>query len=91
MFGKKRKQFGARVLKFEEAISWGREVVWIQLRSDTCAIPVHYYLEHSPFLRFCNEELGLMFKVKKDWYGKTWRCFDVNPEDEDRFPWEEAS
>ena len=35
--------------------------------------------------------LGLMFKVKKDWYGKTWRCFDVNPEDEDRFPWEEAS
>ena len=82
----------AKVLSFEEAIGWNRKQVWIQTRDMSVSLPAVYVLENTPWLRFRYEDENgpLMFYVKKAWYGKTWRCFDMFPEDEDLYPWEEA-
>lgn len=82
----------ARILRFEEAIQYHRKTVWIQTRDMCGSLPVEYAMENAPWVRFRfltgNDEM--MFLVKKEWYGKTWRCFDIAPEDEDSFLWEEV-
>ena len=80
----------ARVLTLEEAIEPGRKRVWIQLREMSCAMAAKYVAEHAPFLRFRDPELEMEIEVRADYYGKTWRCFDTCPLDEDAHPWEDG-
>ncbi len=69
-----------RALKFEQAIEWHRLVVWIQLRGmNGEALPVIYNLEQAPFVRFKSLDSRMGIEVRRDYYGKTWRCFDENP------------
>ena len=71
---------GIRVLNFEQAIEWHRLVVWIQLREmNGGALPVMYNLERVPFVRFKSLDSSMGIEVRRDYYGKTWRCFDDNP------------
>lgn len=74
---------GARLLTFEQAIEWRREKVWIEFREmPGTVLPAVYNLEHAPFVRFRIEgmELQLNCEVRRDYYGKTWRCFAADPE-----------
>lgn len=69
----------ARVLKLEEAIRWNRKVIWLETREDAQVLPVTYYAEHMPFLRFDCEDRVAMIEVRAEFYGKTWRCWDLDP------------
>lgn len=81
----------AKVLTLEQAIEWGRENVWIQLRYWSCALKVHYCLERMPWLRFRDDgALNMEIQVRGDMYGITWRCFDEMPEDEDSYEWDDG-
>lgn len=80
----------ARVLTLEEAIDPGMKRVWIQLREMSCAMAARYAAEHAPFLRFRDPELEMEIEVRAEYYGKTWRCFDVCPLNEDAHPWEDG-
>jgi len=80
----------ARVLTLEEAIDPGRKRVWIQLREMTCAMAARYSAEQKPFLRFMDQELEMVIEARAEYYGKTWRCFDRCPINEDAHPWEDG-
>lgn len=69
----------AKVLKLEEAIRWNRKVIWLETREDAQVLPVTYYAEHMPFLRFDCEDRVAMIEVRAEFYGKTWRCWDRDP------------
>lgn len=69
----------AKVLKLEEAIRWNRKVIWLETREDAKVLPVTYYAEHVPFLRFDCEDRVAMIEVRAEFYGKTWRCWDRDP------------
>ena len=69
----------AKVLKLEEAIQYNRKVIWMEMRETAGVVPVTYYAEHAPFLRFDAEDRVLMIEVRADMYGKTWRCWDQDP------------
>ena len=69
----------AKVLKLEEAAEWNQKVIWMEMRETQGAIPVTFYAERAPFLRFNAEDRVLMIEVRVDYYGKTWRCWDRDP------------
>lgn len=69
----------ARILKLDEVIQWNRKVIWLETRTDTDAVPVTYYAEHVPFLRFDAEDRVMMIEARAAYYGKTWRCWDRDP------------
>lgn len=68
-----------RVLEFGEAIQYDRKVMWIEFRETPGVIPVTYYAEHMPFLKFDAEDRMAMFSVRAEWYDVTWRCWDKKP------------
>lgn len=69
----------AKVLKLEEAAEWNQKVIWMEMREVQGAIPVTFYAERAPFLRFNAEDRVLMIEVRADYYRKTWRCWDRDP------------
>ncbi len=69
----------AMVLKLEEAIRWNQKTIWMELRETQGVIPVAYYAERIPFLRFDAQDRVAMIEVRADMYGKTWRCWDRDP------------
>lgn len=69
----------ARVLKLDEAMQWNRRVIWLETRESTEVLPVTFYAEHKPFLRFDCETRPAMMEVRAEYYGKTWRCWDRDP------------
>lgn len=72
---------GAKLLTFEEAIQWSRGVIWLEMREmNSGALPVTYYLEHAPFVRFKCDAFPATFEVRKEYYGKTWRCWSDRPD-----------
>ena len=68
-----------RVLEFSEAIQYDRKVMWIEFRETPGVIPVTYYAEKKPFLKFDAEDRMAMFSVRAEWYDVTWRCWDKKP------------
>lgn len=68
-----------RVLEFSEAIQYDRKVMWIEFRETPGVIPVTYYAEQKPFLKFDAEDRMAMFSVRAEWYDVTWRCWDKKP------------
>lgn len=80
-----------RVLTLEETLDWNREHLWLEMRWWPQAAPMRYAGEHLPWLKF--REFGgdrTVVEVRGDQYGKTWRCFDICPVDENCFPWEDG-
>ena len=80
----------AKVLTLEEALDWGRERVWIQLRGAGEPVETVYVLEKSPWLRFRNPDTGIEIIVRGSVYGKTWRCFDMEPKGTEGYAWEDG-
>ena len=68
----------ARVLKLEETIRHGK-VVWLELRETAGVVPVTFYTEHMPFLKYDAQDRVAMIEVRADYYRKTWRCWDQDP------------
>ena len=68
-----------RVLEFSEAIQYDQKVMWIEFRETPGVIPVTYYAEQKPFLKFDAEDRMAMFSVRAEWYDVTWRCWDKKP------------
>ena len=69
-----------RVLTLDEAIQYDRKVVWLETRDTAGVLPVTYYAEHMPFLRFDCEDRVAMIEVRGEYYGKTWRCWNMKPD-----------
>lgn len=69
----------AKVLKLSEAIEYNRRVIWLETRETKEVIPVTFYAEHKPFLRFDGEDRVAMIEVRPEYYGKTWRCWNLDP------------
>ena len=68
-----------RILELEECLEHGR-TVWIELREDGGkVVPVAFYDEHIPFLRFDAQDQVLMISVRAEYYGKFWRCWNAKP------------
>lgn len=80
----------ARILEFDEVTQSGKQVVWLELREMTGAMPVTYYAEHLPFLRFDCEDRVAMITVRTDYYGKTWRCWNRFEAGKTAAEWERA-
>lgn len=79
-----------RLLKLEETIENNREHMWLQMRYWPKAEPVAFTYEHTPWLIFRSwgTEERIRVEVKPEEYGKSWRCFNIWPADqENRFRW----
>ena len=68
----------AKVLKLEETIQQGR-VTWLELRETAGVIPVAFWAEHMPFLKYDAQDRVAMIEVRAEYYGKTWRCWSMAP------------
>ena len=70
----------ARTMALEECIRHDGLKMWMALRETPGpAVPVVFYSERIPFLRFDAQDRVLMISVRADYYGKTWRCWDAEP------------
>lgn len=70
----------ARTMALEECIRHDGVKMWMELREmPGQAVPVVYYSERIPFLRFDAQDRVLMISVRADYYGTTWRCWDADP------------
>lgn len=70
----------ARTMALEECIRHDGLKMWMELREmPGQTVPVVFYSERIPFLRFDAQDRVLMISVRADWYGKTWRCWDAEP------------
>ena len=68
----------ARVLKLEETFQHGK-VIWLELRETAGVIPVAFWAEHLPFLKYDAQDRVAMIEVRAEYYGKTWRCWSMAP------------
>ena len=70
----------ARTMVLDECIRHDGVKMWMELREmPGQAVPVVYYSERIPFLRFDAQDRVLMISVRADYYGTTWRCWDADP------------
>lgn len=69
----------ARVLKLEETLQHGK-VVWLELRETAGVIPVAFWAERMPFLKYDAQDRVAMIEVRAEYYRKTWRCWDQRPD-----------
>lgn len=70
----------ARTMALDECIRHDGVKMWMELREmPGQAVPVVYYSERIPFLRFDAQDRVLMISVRADYYGTTWRCWDADP------------
>ena len=73
-------EMAARTMALDECIRHDGVKMWMELREmPGQAVPVVYYSERIPFLRFDAQDRVLMISVRADYYGTTWRCWDVDP------------
>ena len=70
----------ARTMALDECIRHDGVKMWMELREmPGQAVPVVFYSERIPFLRFDAQDRVLMISVRADYYGTTWRCWDAEP------------
>ena len=70
----------ARTMALDECIRHDGLKMWMELREmPGQAVPVVFYSERIPFLRFDAQDRVLMISVRADYYGTTWRCWDADP------------
>ena len=68
----------AKVLKLNETMQPGRKT-WLELRETAGVIPVAFWAEHMPFLKYDAQDRVAMIEVRAEYYGKTWRCWSMAP------------
>ena len=68
----------AKVLKLNETMQPGKKI-WLELRETTGVIPVAFWAEHMPFLKYDAQDRVAMIEVRAEYYGKTWRCWSMAP------------
>lgn len=78
----------ARILEIGEAAEWNRKVIWMEMRETAGMMPVTFWAEKIPFLRFDCEDRTMMIEVRAEYYGKTWRCWDRRPDGQPVPDWE---
>ena len=70
----------ARTMALDECIRHDGVKMWMELwEMPGQAVPVVYYSERIPYLRFDAQDRVLMISVRADYYGTTWRCWDADP------------
>ena len=70
----------ARTMALEECIRHDGLKMWMELREmPGQTVPVVFYSERIPYLRFDAQDRVLMISVRADYYGMTWRCWDMEP------------
>ena len=73
-------EMAARTMALDECIRHDGVKMWMELREmPGQAVPVVFYSERIPFLRFDAQDRVLMISVRADYYGTTWRCWDADP------------
>ena len=68
----------AKVLKLNETMQPGKQI-WLELRETAGVIPVAFWAEHMPFLKYDAQDRVAMIEVRAEYYGKTWRCWSMAP------------
>ena len=68
----------AKVLKLNETMQLGKKI-WLELRETAGVIPVAFWAEHMPFLKYDAQDCVAMIEVRAEYYGKTWRCWSMAP------------
>lgn len=78
---------GPRILTLEECLHHDGRRIWLEMMEmPGQLIPVAYYAERKPFLRFDAQDRVAMIDVRGDLYGKAWRCWNIRPESTDWMP-----
>ena len=68
----------AKVLKLNETMQPGKQI-WLEMRETAGVIPVAFWAEHMPFLKYDAQDRVAMIEVREEYYGKTWRCWSMAP------------
>lgn len=69
-----------RILSLEECVRHDGRTIWLETaESGGQVVPVQFYAERRPFLKYDAQDRVLMIEVRADWYGKTWRCWNAKP------------
>lgn len=77
----------ARVLDLQECLHHDGRRIWLEtIDQGGRVIPVSFYAEHVPYLKFDAQDRVMMISVRADWYGQTWRCWSAKPEKTDWAP-----
>ena len=77
---------GPRILDLQECVQHDGRKIWLEAIETNGITPVCFYAERIPFLKFDAQDRVLMFDMRADMYGKTWRCWDALPETTDWMP-----
>ena len=77
---------GPRILDLQECLHHDGRKIWLEAIEMNGITPVSFYAERMPFLRFDAQDRVLMFDMRADMYGETWRCWDALPEKTDWMP-----
>ena len=77
----------ARTLSLEECLHHDGRKIWLEtMDQGGQTVPVCFYAERIPFLKFDAQDRVLMIEVRGSCYGETWRCWDRKPETTDWVP-----
>lgn len=78
---------GPRILDLQECLHHDGRTIWMEMREmPGQVIPVAFYAEHIPYLKFDAQDRVLMISVRAEYYGTTWRCWNIRPEKTDWMP-----
>lgn len=78
---------GPRILDLQECLHHDGRTIWMEMAERPGEIiPAAFYAEHIPFLRFDAQDRVLMISVRAEYYGRTWRCWNIRPETTDWMP-----
>lgn len=82
----------ARILGLPECVHNDGRTIWLEtIDQGGQAIPVTFYAERMPYLKFDAQDRVMMIEVRSNCYGETWRCWNVKPETTDWAPVQPAA
>ena len=77
----------ARILGLPECLHHDGRRIWLEtIDQGGQVIPVTFYAERMPYLKFDAQDRVMMIEVRSSCYGETWRCWNVKPETTDWAP-----
>lgn len=82
----------ARILGLPECVNHDGRTIWLEtIDQGGQAIPVTFYAERMPYLKFDAQDRVMMIEVRSSCYGETWWCWNVKPETTDWAPVQPAA
>lgn len=82
----------ARVLTLAEVADIACGPMWMQEKGSEKTLVVTFQYEHIPYFMFQIHSIGVKGVIGRETrdYGKTWRCFEMKPQNKDlRKPFQE--